>query len=75
MTKKELITLHSDKCKIDIVDANLGRGKETRYIVSFSLTNGELIALDNTLDEPDSPVGFDLRAYFRNAAACSEIKL
>lgn len=71
------VPIHSQKCEIKKVEANLGRGPETRYLVSMSLTEGELSALDNCLSDnpflpPDhksylSPVARDVGAYVKNA--------
>ena len=77
MTKKEKQQLHTNKCQIEAIDAQLGRGLESRYIVSFSLTAGELIALNNTFVETEgrSPVGDDLAAFLRNALERAGIKV
>lgn len=76
MTKAEQSQLHSDKCKIETVEAQLGRGPEQRHIVSFSLTPGELLALNNTFIECEgrSDSGDDVAAFFRNALERAGIK-
>lgn len=75
MTKKELTALHHDKCSMQAVDANLGRGEEIRWVVSFSLTAGELIALKNMLALSSTPSQQDVSAFFTNAAARAEIEI
>lgn len=49
MTKKEKDALHSRKCNVEAVTANVGRGPEKRNIVSMSLTDNELFALRSCL--------------------------
>lgn len=75
MTKKEKAKLHSDKCQVEAVDAQLGRGLEVRYIVGMSLTTGELLALKNSFIESRTPVSEDLLAFLRNACERAGITL
>jgi HKD family nuclease len=81
MTKKELANLHSQKCVMERVSAQLGRGEEKRVIVSFSLTEMEATTLKAMLREAyevrhDDVVqssryradqAFDIDAYMTNA--------
>jgi len=53
----------------------LGKGATDRYVVSMSLTAGELMALNNALSEHATPVGEDVMAYLRNAAYRAGIQL
>lgn len=82
MFKKEREHLHSTKCVVEGTDFQSGRGLETRFIVSMSLTGGELIALKRCLNEAPrgggDPVGNhqkdDVEAFLRNALERAEIK-
>lgn len=75
MTKVEKQKLHSEKCSMEVVDCQLGRGLESRYLVAMSLTAGELIALKNALVSHQTAVGSDLDAYLTNAAYRAGIQL
>lgn len=78
---KELALLHSVKCKVETVETNhlSTLGKETRYVVAFSLTAGELLALGNmceaSYDLTGSAVQADVRAFLINALERACIKL
>jgi hypothetical protein len=61
------VPIHSQKCEIKPVKVNLGRGEEERYVVSMSLTLGELVALRGATSAPRNPVAADVSAYVRNA--------
>ena len=63
---------HRDKSILEKVQVQLGRGEETRYLVLFSLTPGELMALHNALIKHETDVGRDLLAFFDNAIARSK---
>lgn len=75
MTRQEKEKLHSEKCHIEMIGAKLPQGAENRYIVSMSLTNGELLALKNALSSYRSAVGGDLDAYLTNAGQRAGIQL
>lgn len=75
MTKKELTQLHSHKATLQVEQAKLGSGSETRFVVAFSLTTGELFALKHALEQPGGEVGKDILAYFNNALSRSGIGL
>lgn len=62
MTKKELERLHSDKAQIEKAPS-----KHNTYIVHMSLTEGELLALKNSLETEPTYVGSDVRDYLNNA--------
>lgn len=64
-TKK---TLHTNKCNVEVVNVSLGRGPEKRYVVQYSLTEGELLAMTNAIHSYDTRVGQDIAAYLENAA-------
>lgn len=67
--------LHSSKCVMEVVDYNRGMGEESRYIVSFSLTAGELLALAAMLLAHDTYVQDDVHNFFENAAKRAKIRL
>jgi hypothetical protein len=77
MTKKDLANLHSQKCVMERVSAQLGRGEEKRVIVSFSLTEMEVTTLKAMLTEAMPRIAFmpsfviaeayDIDAYMTNA--------
>jgi hypothetical protein len=77
MTKKELTELHSRKCTIqhdDIVDRE--GYLEVRYVVSFSLTAGEILSLYSRLQTgQDNAVISDLYTFLSNAATREGIAL
>lgn len=75
LTKKQKETLHSQRCQLEPVDYQSGKGIETRYVVSFSLLPGELIALCNSLRDSHSEIAADVLAFLSNAATRSQVKL
>ena len=48
-SKKEIDNLHRKRCAIEQTACNVGRGNEIRYIVQFSLTEKELLALKDSI--------------------------
>lgn len=77
MTKTEQRLLHSDKCKVEQVEFQSGRGLEKRYVVSMSLCPGELLALHTSLAGTSSivaPVSKDVLAFLNNALERAGIK-
>jgi hypothetical protein len=76
MTKKEKEKLHSQKCTLEAVDANIGGNPEAiRYVVAMSLSGGELLTMSQLLEAHDSAIAKDLSAYLKNAAERAGIKL
>jgi hypothetical protein len=75
MTKKSLQILHANKCAIQVETVNLPARELNRYVVSFSLTPGELFAMRHALESYHTVVGQDLVSYFNNAAIRSDIEL
>jgi hypothetical protein len=75
MFKQELQTLHERRCVMEETSCQLGRGPETRFVVSFSLTRGQLLALKGALMAYDTATCQDLLAFFRNAAHRAEVTL
>jgi hypothetical protein len=77
MTKKELQSLHSEKCKVERVETNQGRGPEKRVVVQFSLTEGELYALYGLVVESERhrAVQDDVAAFFNNGLSRAGITL
>jgi hypothetical protein len=74
MTKREREVLHSRKCTVEEVEAQLGRGSEKRFVVRFSLTRGELVEMLKALAQTEG-VGDDEYAYLRNAVERSGVEL
>lgn len=60
MTKAEKQNLKNRKCLVEKDDG--------LYTVQFSLTEGELLALNNALTNYGSPVGEDVKMFLQNAA-------
>lgn len=78
MNKKALEKLHSDKCAIGIDDVNLGRRTESRYVVSFSFTAGEILAFKRVIEEGAvgaNAIRKDIHSFLFNAVERAEIKL
>jgi hypothetical protein len=75
MTRAEKQRLHSEKCTLEVMNTQLGKGPTDRYVVSMSLTAGEFMALNNALSAHSTPVGEDVMAYLRNAAYRAGIQL
>ncbi len=66
MTKAEKELLHALKCMMEVQRVNMGDGPETLYIVNFSLTEKQLVAMSEALirsNETD-----DLQAVLKMAA-------
>lgn len=49
MTKAEKELLHALKCVMESQRVNMGDGPETLYIVNFSLTERQLVAMSEAL--------------------------
>jgi hypothetical protein len=75
MFKQELQTLHERHCVMEETSCQLGRGPETRFVVSFSLTRGQMLALQHSLVARDTDAASDVLAFFRNAAHRAEVTL
>lgn len=76
MTKKELEQLHSQKCAMQVDTVNRFGSPEARYVVSFSLTSGEVLSLYSRLQSgQDNAVISDLYAFLSNAATREGITL
>lgn len=76
MTKKEKEKLHSQKCTLEVVDANIGGNPQAiRYIVAMSLTGGELLTMSQLVEASNNAIAKDLNAYLKNAAERIAIKL
>ena len=75
MTRAEKLNLHAVKATMELTTPNMGKGPEQLYIVSMSLTPGQLIALSNALSEHETPVGEDVMCFLRNAASRAGIEL
>ncbi len=75
MTRAEKQNLHAIKCTLESTRHNMGSGPETLFIVSMSLTPGQLAALNNALTDYQSAVGADVLAFLQNAAYKAGITL
>jgi hypothetical protein len=78
MFKQELQTLHERRCVMEETSIKLPQGPESRFVVSFSLTRGQLIALHYALLDRNSVAGNnarDILAFFGNAAHRAEVTL
>lgn len=71
LTKRQTEWVNAQKA---IVEPPNGKAP-LRYMVVMSLTEGELLALKNALDEYSSIVGEDVRAYLNNALEISKVNL
>ena len=70
MTKKELETLHSQKAIIQPVNT------ENKFVLSMSLSRGELLALHDILNaNRDNAIVDDLFAFITNACNRSRIDI
>lgn len=75
LTKKQKEMLHSQRCQLEPVDYQSGKGLETRYVISFSLLPGELITLYDSLCDNHSEIAGDVLAFLRNATVRAQVKL
>lgn len=75
MTKKELEVLNSARCQINKAVVNRGMGPTQSYIVSFSMTEGQLLTLKHSLENYNSAIAQDLLAFFNNACSKSNIDI
>jgi len=76
------VPIHTQKCSIQQVNVKLPQGEQERYVVSMSLTLGELIALHSMTSENESqgmrhrtPVATDVAAYIKTALERIGIRL
>jgi hypothetical protein len=70
LNKTQLAAVHSPKCQIEKVEAQLGRGPEVRFVVVMSLTRGELHCLKRIVEartDTGDDIADDLHAYIKNA--------
>lgn len=67
--------LHGNKCLIEDMRVNVGRGMERRLLVSFSLTAGEVLTLENSLSQVKNHISQDLAAFLTNALTRCKIDL
>ncbi len=66
MTKAEKELLHALKCVMESQRVNMGDGPETLYIVNFSLTERQLVAMSEALIRSNDTD--DLQAVLKMAA-------